>query len=106
MAVNLFEKITDDASLNTKYLKFIVCHQAREVNVRLGVDITHIISIYSITYNWHGNFKWLKKNSLNHPYSSFPIQTDAIIPIKSIDFQEIYIVHCSTPNSKCYNYNK
>eukprot|EP00486_Rosalina_sp_Unknown_P014280 CAMPEP_0201592752 /NCGR_PEP_ID=MMETSP0190_2-20130828/190560_1 /ASSEMBLY_ACC=CAM_ASM_000263 /TAXON_ID=37353 /ORGANISM="Rosalina sp." /LENGTH=399 /DNA_ID=CAMNT_0048051661 /DNA_START=21 /DNA_END=1220 /DNA_ORIENTATION=+ len=105
MAVNLFAKISDDPSLNTKDLKFIISHQAREFHVRLGIDITHIISIYSITYNWHGKFKWLKNNISNQPYSLFPIQTDAIIPIKSIDFQEIYIVHCSTPNSKCYNYH-
>ena len=105
MAVNLFETITDDPALNTKYLKLIVSQQSRQVHVRLGTDIIHIISIYSITYNWHGKFKWLKKNNFNQPYSLFPIQTDSIISIKSMDFQEIYIVHCSSPNSNCYNYH-
>eukprot|EP01084_Bolivina_argentea_P139745 245811_1 len=106
MAVNLFETITDDDSLNTKYLQFIVCHQSRAINVSLGDDIIHIIAIYSITYNWHGRFKWLKTNPItNTPYPPFPIQTGYIIPIKSIDFQVIYIVHYGTPNSNCYSYD-
>eukprot|EP01083_Nonionella_stella_P052286 138787_1 len=102
MAVNLFEKITDDSELNTKYLKFIVSQQTRAIDVVLGEDIIHIIAIYSITYNWHGRFKWL---SASGAYTRFPLPTDSVISIKSIDFQEIYIVHCSTANSPCYNYD-